>query len=310
MKLTTFGLAALTVALFTLAPPPAPRSAPPINSIVGDASYLATYGRAPEAATDEDLRIRTHLKYVLRELRAAPAPAASPDLREARALNLARLERYIAIGEFPRNPAGTHGRKPNFLDASGRICAVGYLVREDLGRRAVETINARYQFARIFDMGSEALASWQATSGLTLRELAMIQPEYCDDGLPCGRVFDDVVAQDEGPSAAHVALGVGNVALGAFNVASTGGSERRTLLALGGIGLGAAGLILSSDEEASVPVFNAAAGLFSLFAGTIQLIKPREAKASSAEAPSGLSQVRVGPVLRDGERLLAVQVRF
>src|SRR5262245_1577582 len=109
-KVTLYGLATLAVAALTLVPPPAARSIPPINSIVGDASYFAAYGRAPATTTDEDLRIRTHLTYVLHRLQAVPAEHVAPSLRAARARNIERLARYVALGQFPRNPATVHRR--------------------------------------------------------------------------------------------------------------------------------------------------------------------------------------------------------
>src|SRR5688572_15828906 len=205
MKTTLLYLAACAAALLFLHHAAVLRSHAPsvnaINAIVGDASFRETFGRDPDATTDEDLRIRTHLAFVLRELRAVPSDAVPAELHAARARNLARLERYIERGEFPRNPVSVRVRTPNFLDASGRICAVGYLVREDLGSAAVEAINTRHQFARIEEMESAVIAAWQRASGLTVRELALIHPQY-------GDTWADGV--NEGVRATEVALGAGN----------------------------------------------------------------------------------------------------
>jgi hypothetical protein len=315
MKNFLIGLAAAAAAVVFLhhafaSHPRSPVDA--INAIVGDASFRETFGRDPSATTDEDLRIRTHLAYVLRELRSVPVPA---ERRAARERNLERLERYIALGVFPRNLAGTvHGRTPNFLDASGRICAVGYLVREDLGPAAVAAINSRWQFARVEEMESAELAAWQATSGLTRRELAMIQPAYCEDGGPgCGGglVIDDVgiPAGDGDRAAAEGVVGMGNLAFAAMNGVHLGQGKRSTWLGLAGMTLGAPGFALAIDDEATMPAFDAIAGTLAFLSGTVHLTRPRPEATPSLGAASP-PQVQLGPVVRGGERLLAVQVRF
>ena len=317
MKNFLIGLAACAAAVLFLVHTPTRRvdehSVPAINAIVGDASFRKAFGHDPDATTDEDLRIRTHLAYVLRELRAVPAFRVPAELRAARAVNLGRLERYIALGVFPRNPAGVgmHGRAPNFLDALGRICAVGYLVREDLGAGAVEEINARYQFARIADMESATLAAWQASSGLTLRELAMIQPEYCEDGTPgCGGVIVEGPMRSASPVpaiAAGLTLGA-NLAFTGVNAARIGRAERSTWLGIAGIGVGLAGLAISTDDAAGTPTLLGVTGGLAVMTGAIQLIRPRPTKLSEQAAPA--RRVQFGPIVRGGESLLAVQVQF
>lgn len=319
MKTTLLGLTAFAVAVLTLhhaptpsfEPPPAHPSSQAINAIVGDASFYEAYGTAPDAATGEDLRIRTHLAYVLRRLGDVPAASVPSNLRAARARNLERLARYSALGIFPRNPALVRGRTPNFLDAQGRICAVGYLVREDLGPAAIAAINHQFQFARIQDMESAALAAWQATSGLTLLELAAIQPAYCEDGSPgCGGLV--VGPARPGTMAAEIAVGTSSLALTAFNLIQLGQERRSTVMGFGSVGIGLLGVSLALRDDSGSSRFDAATGMMAILSGLVQASRPRPAPAVESATPvASAPRVWLGPVLRDeGSRALAVQVRF
>jgi hypothetical protein len=317
MRTTLLGLTAFALGVLSLHHAPSARNeAPPVpqavNAIVGDASYLEAFGRAPDATTDEDLRIRTHLNYVLRRLRAVPAAAVPAELRLARARNLERLADYIARGSFPRNPASVHVRTPNFLDAQGRICAVGYLVREDLGAAAVAAINREYQFARIQQMKSEALAAWQETSGLTMLELASIQPEYCPPGTlnPCPGV---VTEPDRltGTRSAEIAVGSSNVALTAFNLIQIGRGQRSRALGLGSVGFGLLGVSLALRDDSGASRFDAAAGILAIVSGLVQASRSSTPAGENEVAVAAAPHVQLGPMTSPGgAQALAVQVRF
>lgn len=313
--LTAFAVAVLTLHHASVPDFPAPPDAPPtyaaqaINAIVGDASFHETFGTAPDATIGEDLRIGTHLAWVLRRLSGVPAAGVPAELRAVRARNLGRLADYIARGTFPRNPASVRGRAPNFLDAQGRICAVGHLVREDLGPAAIAAINRRYQFAHIEDMASAELATWQATSGLTLRELAMIQPAYCEDGTPgCGVVVDE---DRHDTQADEIALGTSSIALTAFNLIQLGQERRSAVLGYGSVGIGLLGVSLALRDDSGAKRFDAVTGMLAIVSGFVQATRSRPAAVESGTTVAAAPRVRLGPVLRDeGARALAVQLRF
>ncbi|MFY0565686.1 hypothetical protein ACN28E_17835 [Archangium lansingense] len=102
----------------------------------------------------------------------------SPELRAARKMNLDRLEAYIQRGLFPQNDDHPDARRPTFIDSRGRICAVGYLVEQALGRQAAEAIAAQYKYAYIREIRSPLLTDWLPTTGLEPEEVEMIQPAY------------------------------------------------------------------------------------------------------------------------------------
>ncbi|MDI1435949.1 hypothetical protein [Polyangium sorediatum] len=149
-----------------------------INLVIGDESFVRTHGRPVPPGLDEDERIRIHLRYVEELLRRGPVEALAPALRAARARNLDRLSDYIRRGEFPRNDDHPDPRRPTFIDARGRICAVGYLLEQDMGRAAAEAIASMHKYAFLREIHSPVWAAWAKSSGLTFRELETIQPEY------------------------------------------------------------------------------------------------------------------------------------
>jgi hypothetical protein len=146
------------------------------NHHVGDAGFRAREGREPTAA-DEKLRMHDHLVY-MRDLLGSQ-PATRPELAAKRAELLHYLDDYIAAGTTPHNEA-LPWRTPVFIDDSGRICAVGYLIERSVGRDLAERIASAHRYEYLEDIAAAMpeLDSWVAASGLTLDELASIQPGY------------------------------------------------------------------------------------------------------------------------------------
>ncbi|MFO0746677.1 MAG: hypothetical protein U1F43_13550 [Myxococcota bacterium] len=147
------------------------------NHHVGDESFVERFGRAPDASDAEALRMHTHLAWIRAEL--GRRPATKPELAARRATILGYLDEYIAKGKTPLN-VDLAWRNPVFIDALGQICAVGYLIERDAGRGLAEAIAAAHRFDYIDDIAREmpAVAAWIEGSGLTLEEIASIQPGY------------------------------------------------------------------------------------------------------------------------------------
>jgi hypothetical protein len=204
---------------------PAPQAAvtnDQINVLVGNASYAAAFGHEPEAAADEDTRIRTHLAYAESVLRAHSVEGMAAAQVQRRTQTLDLLHRYWTAGVFPRNYDHPEGRKPCFIDRDGRLCAVGYLVAETAGRPLAERINAAHQYDYIADMRLPELQEWVASSGLTTAECALIQPTY--GVLPANREEVPVETSYAIPSAMWSGL---NVAFGAVNALQLGQAAPR-----------------------------------------------------------------------------------
>ncbi len=144
-----------------------------INAIIGDRSWVASYGEANLSQAKEKDRIKTHLNYVLSLLRANKIESSERE----RMLKL--LETYVDSAVFPQAfsyPSAE--RRPCFIDDEGRLCAVGFLLSETAGFDEAKRINANFRFHYLMDIEDLALKQWQENSGLSMRELAMVQPAY------------------------------------------------------------------------------------------------------------------------------------
>jgi hypothetical protein len=149
-----------------------------INPRLGDISFVERFGVMPAAATDEDLRISTHLAYVEDLLRKKNVSELPAELREKRISLLDFLHEYRAEAVFPRNYDFADKRVPCFIDRDGKICAVGYLIEKTAGREVAEQISASHQYEALLAMNDRLVDDWINASGLTREECAMIQPAY------------------------------------------------------------------------------------------------------------------------------------
>ncbi|MBA3452813.1 MAG: hypothetical protein H0T42_06970 [Deltaproteobacteria bacterium] len=152
-----------------------------INLYVGDLGAVAGYvpsvdGLSPAEAERE--RVRGHLRFAHDLLAAADTSTWPADRRAARARNLARLAAYADAGAFPHNDDHRDALRPTFVDDAGTLCAVGALYAADRGRGAAERIAQTAKYAFVPQIADADLHSWQATSGLSLIDLAIIQPAY------------------------------------------------------------------------------------------------------------------------------------
>lgn len=130
----------------------------------------------PTALHEQDL-LKKHLSLVETALRARDTSSLSPQARAARLKNMDYLHDYWTGEASPINTVLPY-RNPVFIDAENRICAVGYLMKRggamDLARALSKLNNTIY----VRDIKLDAFDSWVSSSGLTVDELAWIQPAY------------------------------------------------------------------------------------------------------------------------------------
>jgi len=150
----------------------------PVNSVIGDNSFIVTFGHSPVPGTDEVLRIQTHLKFVEKILEEKDVSGLSDIQQQRRIEVIAHLHQYWTAGIFPSNFDFPMERRPCFIDKNGNICAVGYLIEQTAGREAAEQINAKHQYEYIFEMNEPMVTSWAYENGMSLEECGMIQPQY------------------------------------------------------------------------------------------------------------------------------------
>ena len=149
----------------------------PINPIFGDSSFLWKYGRFPGSDDPERARVAAHLEYAEFRLRKNTPDEMDRQTFDQRMDLLNHLRDYRLAGEYPLNYERAD-RRPCFIDSVGRICAVGYLMEQTIGREAAEAINQEYKYAFVGEMQGPMLSDWISGSGLSPQEFAMIQPAY------------------------------------------------------------------------------------------------------------------------------------
>ena len=130
----------------------------------------------------DDLRIRRHLSRTEQHLRSVDTHALPEPLRIRRLQHLNRLHTYWRSGRFPRHheslllAQGLYS--PRFIDRDGRLCAVADLLINSGHGTLAHQIAATANLSLIRDMNFPELNAWVDQSGLTLDELALIQPGY------------------------------------------------------------------------------------------------------------------------------------
>ena len=267
----------------------------PVNAVIGNESYRATFGEAPKAGTSEQLRLRTHLAYVEGLLRARDVSHLTPAQRERRTRLLDQLRAYRKRGVFPQNTY-QRGRTPVFIDAQGRLCAVGFLIAQSAGREAAERINERYRLDRIADMDAPAVEKWAERHGFTLRELAMIQPRYChlDPSDPLYRDYCDENMR-KGVEVASMGLSASAALVNGYLI----GTERRSRVAAGaGLVTGGASLAVGLSGEAHFAAVDYALAGASLLLSGWQLLRSD----SRADAPENDGGEDDDPTIVQSER--------
>jgi hypothetical protein len=145
--------------------------------------------------------VATHLAGVEADLRAADVSHLTDAQRQRRSTELDRLRTYWQRGEFPHNhiaPAGRPrderpgewrdqpGQAPVFVDEHGTHCAVAWLMADEVPE-LVAAIAASDNLATVRDLDGPALRGWADAAGLSIDELARIQPHYDFQERPRGK---------------------------------------------------------------------------------------------------------------------------
>ena len=280
MKRLTFSFSILILAFIWIYHTAATDYNPAINSIIGDISYFKKFGHLPAPGTDENLRIKTHLAYAEMLLRSKETLSLDSETKLKRETLLDHLHDYWVAGIFPKNYARKNERSPCFIDKNGNICAVGYLVEKSAGRQMAENINQEFQYSKIAGMNSAALAEWISGNGLTKEEAGIIQPSYNWEPAPetpenAGRIsasygvsssllgginlsMNGLQLFKNSPNrlvskiglvsgTAQTVLGIASFPGKKYNISGEiNTSERKKILSMVNIGLGASTLLLSS----------------------------------------------------------------
>lgn len=178
MSVKSISLLVLLCSLFQLNFISVPPSSQTINAILGDVSFVDTFGHLPNESDSEILRITTHLNYVISMLESADVSHLTNSQLKKRQHLISLLRIYTEENPFPKNYEYQTERRPTFIDEHGNFCAVGYLIQQTAGQETAEAINKEFKYEYLIEMESELLDNWLAEYGLTRTEAAMIQPTY------------------------------------------------------------------------------------------------------------------------------------
>lgn len=247
-------------------PPTAEKEVMPVNAVLGNQSFRVVHGRSPTPHTPERLRLQTHLAYVEALLRQRDVSHLSTKQRTNRGRLLDTLHSYWTRGQFPRNTE-VPGRSPVFLDAEGRLCAVGYLIPESAGRDLADAIDETYHLAHIRDIGAETLDRWAEQNGLTRRELAMIQPAYRGPCWSC-----TVTEQEDQASAVEITSLAASIGAALVNGVLFETGSPSIVGGAAGIASGATSFSVALTDDAEYPNASGVAGATSVVLGTWSLI--------------------------------------
>lgn len=129
-----------------------------------------------EPQTEQEL-VQLHLMNVVAYLEKQHPSHLNPEQMNNRAKNIAYLRGYTNRGIFPLNQKYAN-RTPIFIDEEKTHCAVGYLLKINGFATVAKEIANMQLLAYLKDINHPQLIPWQKSSGLSLFELALIQPTY------------------------------------------------------------------------------------------------------------------------------------
>lgn len=124
-------------------------------------------------------------------------------LRSERARRIADLRAYADAGVFPQKP-DQQGFHHQFLDASGRPCAVASLIMTSGRADLVQTMAQLDNAVVVSELESGPIVDWVLASGLTMEEIAVIQVPGWTDSIRTIEVAEPRITRAERREQARV----------------------------------------------------------------------------------------------------------
>ena len=121
--------------------------------------------------------IQLHLVNVIGYLEEQSSTHLDSIQQQNRINNISILRSYCLAGEYPVNDLTTY-RTPIFIDSKGVHCAVGHILKENGLATVAQDIANNQLLAFLGEIKHTQLIEWQKTCGLSMFELALIQPTY------------------------------------------------------------------------------------------------------------------------------------
>jgi hypothetical protein len=131
---------------------------------------------APIISNEQDLLV-FHIQTLEKIFLSRSLSSLNETQQQARQRNLQVLNQYWHLRDCPRNYYIPY-RIPVFIDEEGRYCAVAYLMLHSGKKEFCEAVQKTTNNIYIRQIANPSFNEWQQNSGLTLDELAWIQPGY------------------------------------------------------------------------------------------------------------------------------------
>jgi hypothetical protein len=125
--------------------------------------------------SSEAERIQAHLYEVIRILRMSSSIGGGQKTQRGKVI--AQLAAYADFGVFPENHI-SEVRTPVFIDARNVHCAVGYLMSVNGFSELANAVSSCNNTVYLREIPISRLEKWMAFSGLSVDEMALIQPTY------------------------------------------------------------------------------------------------------------------------------------
>ncbi len=281
---------------------------------------LSAAGRVRNHAPDareihlraEAVRLRAHFDSVDRELRARDVSTLRARQRASRTRLISWLRDYRNAQQFPINDQFSDRMVPIFRDSRGTLCAMAYLIDRSGRGDIVDHVARTRNNAFIPELTDDAeLVAWLATSGLSVKEAARIQPQYGTDPV--------IIITNENRVSTNYAIlsmGLGGSSLGTlgFNILSPGyaSGAAGVIAGVATIIAGAAHLEESGGNK-KVAVANTAVGSVALVGGLRGLFAARAVHLRQHAATSNrgiISEATIAPDLIVGSNSSRLGVRL
>ena len=140
-----------------------------INAEIGDESYVQIYGSLPGEDVPFTVRVRTHLEYAESVLRNRPVDHLTEEQKKNRELLLDLLEGFMMSEKFSQ--IGENNKK---------ICVICYMFEKTSDSTLTDFDPYQINKSTFNKLNHPGLSDWVEESGITIEELALIQPVYPD----------------------------------------------------------------------------------------------------------------------------------
>lgn len=155
-----------------------PETLPAAHGKAPERNLTKLFGAFTDVNTEKQERISNRLTYVQQLLKMRKTTELTPQQQSNRTQLLNLLELYVMLGKYPSDYDQKVKERLCFKDASGRRCAIGFMIERTAGQHLADIVCDQESLEFLVPAHKSAYEAWLAQSGMTSEELAMIQPNF------------------------------------------------------------------------------------------------------------------------------------